>query len=55
MRNARVVADEATSDLDRRALIALITGHEDAQTAIERRRDPRGWWRPGLPGGARRA
>ena len=39
MRNARVVADEATSDLDRRALIALITGHEDAQTAIERRRD----------------
>ena len=39
MRNARVVADEATSDLDRRALIALITGHDDAQTAIERRRD----------------
>ena len=39
MRNARVVADETTSDLDRRALIALITGHDDAQTAIERRRD----------------
>ena len=49
MRNARVVADEATSDLDRRALIALITGHEDAQTAIERRQRPRHRWRRPTP------
>ena len=55
MRNARVVADEATSDLDRRALIALITGHEDAQTAIERRRDHGVGGAARLAGGARRA
>jgi ABC-type sugar transport system ATPase subunit len=41
MRNARVVADEPTGALDRRSLIAHITGHEDAQTAIERRRSRR--------------
>jgi ABC-type sugar transport system ATPase subunit len=38
MRNGRVVADEPTTELDRRQLISLITGHEGAETAIERRR-----------------
>jgi len=38
MRNGCVVADQPTAELDRRSLIALITGHDDAQTAVERRR-----------------
>lgn len=37
MRNGRVVADQPTERLDRRSLIGLITGHDDAQTAVERR------------------
>ncbi len=38
MRDGRVVADEPTAALDRRALIGHITGHEHAETAAERRR-----------------
>lgn len=38
MRNGRVVADAPTAELDRRSLITHITGHEDARTALERRR-----------------
>ncbi len=38
MRDGRVVADEPTTALDRRSLIGHITGHENAETAAERRR-----------------
>lgn len=37
MLNGRVVADQPTADLDRRSLISHITGHDDAETALERR------------------
>ena len=37
MRNGRVVADEPTASLNRSGLISHITGHEHAQTAVERR------------------
>ena len=37
MRNGQLVADEPTESLDRSSLIAHITGHEHAQTAVERR------------------
>ncbi|WP_419925775.1 sugar ABC transporter ATP-binding protein [Candidatus Poriferisocius sp.] len=37
MRNGHLVADEPTTSLDRSSLIAHITGHEHAQTAVERR------------------
>ncbi len=41
MLNGRVVADEETTALDRRSLITHITGHADAETAIERRHSRR--------------
>ena len=37
MRNGQLVADEPTESLDRSSLIGHITGHEHAQTAVERR------------------
>jgi ABC-type sugar transport system ATPase subunit len=37
MRNGRIVADEPTDSIDRRTLIGHITGHEQDETAIERR------------------
>lgn len=49
MRNGRVVADEPTTELDRRRLIRLITGHERAETAIERRRSHNVGGRPDAP------
>ena len=39
MRDAHLVGDMPTTELDRSSLIALITGHDDARTAVERRRD----------------
>lgn len=39
MLNGRVVADQPTEMLDRRSLIAHITGHDDAETATERRKN----------------
>ena len=49
MRNGSVVADEPTSALDRRQLIRHITGHEQAETAIERRRSHGIGGRPEAP------
>jgi ABC-type sugar transport system ATPase subunit len=49
MRNGRVVADEITAELDRRQLIKHITGHESAETAIERRRSHKIGARPEAP------
>lgn len=49
MRNGQVVADEPTSALDRRQLITHITGHEGAETAIERRRSHNIGGRPNAP------
>jgi len=49
MRNGQIVADEATTDLDRRQLITHITGHERAETAIERRRSHNIGGRPDAP------
>jgi ribose transport system ATP-binding protein len=46
MLNGRVVADTPTTSLDRRSLITHITGHDDAQTAIERRHGHRIGGRP---------
>jgi ABC-type sugar transport system ATPase subunit len=37
MLNGHVVADQPTAELNRRSLISHITGHDDAQTALERR------------------
>jgi ABC-type sugar transport system ATPase subunit len=49
MRNGSVVADEPTSAIDRRQLISHITGHERAETAIERRRSHNIGGRPDAP------
>lgn len=49
MRNGRVVADEPTVQLDRRKLIEHITGHERAETAMERRRSHGIGGRPDAP------
>ena len=46
MRNGQLVADEPTKSLDRSSLIAHITGHEHAQTAVERRASRGVWGRP---------
>ncbi len=47
MRNGQLVADEPTSSLDRSSLISHITGHEHAQTAVERRASRGVGGRPG--------
>jgi ABC-type sugar transport system ATPase subunit len=49
MRNGRIVADEPAAALDRRSLIKHITGHEHAETAIERRRSHNIGGRPEAP------